>query len=228
MKALQSAAEEDFVRRLCAHLRENYSQAVVRLPEEELPVEELPEDDFRALVRRSIERARSYGMTFESSISAFTAIRFEVAPNFDRHSISKLCLKDEDIEPNERLNEILRLLSEDHWEKFRNEYDPQDWEEDDEEEEREETEKPVGGKAQDLAETMINPEAVKKPEAAQKPEATEQPDFSETVMNPENAGEQDFAQTVMNPDVAEKKGKSGDDDDFDQFETILNIDIDEE
>ncbi len=204
MEVFESAAEEDFVRRLTEHLLENYAESAVRLPDQESAVIELPKETLDLLVRRSIERARHYDLSFESSISAFSAIMFEVAPNFDDHSVSKLCLNDENIESNERLNELLKLLTDKQWEKIRADYDVNSW--------------------------TANEATIEESENIEVPEGTASPDFAETVMNVENAKktanpvakESDFAETVMNIETTERPKKAADDD-FDFLDTVINI-----
>lgn len=127
MEALEAAAEENFLRRVAAHLLEQYAKTVVHLPDEESVVEELPEEILHSLVRRSIERARSYGLSFESSIAAFSAVMFEVSPNFDKHQLSQLLLNDENTDPNVRLDELLEVLTEKNWEFIRRDYDAAAW-----------------------------------------------------------------------------------------------------
>jgi hypothetical protein len=87
----------------------------------------LPEETLHDLIRAGITRARSYGLTFESSISAFTAVMFEIAPNFDTHRLCQVLLNDEEIEPNNRLDELLDVLTEKNWESIRADYDPNAW-----------------------------------------------------------------------------------------------------
>jgi hypothetical protein len=214
MEVFETAAEDDFVQRLKTHLLENYAKSVVRLPDTEAAVDELPEETLDLLVRNSIERARKYDLSFESSISAFSAIRFDVAPNFDGHSMSKLCLTDETMEPNARLNELLKILTDEHWEKMRNDYDVNDWQE----------------KAEDSAETQDS-------ENIEKPENLKESDFAETVMNvgnpekpekPVEVKKSDFAETVMNIDTPKKPEKSASDVDFGFLDTVLNIDTTKE
>ncbi len=228
MEVFESAAQEDFVRRLATHLRENYADSLVRLPDQESVVKELSEETLDSLVKISIERARKYEITFESSISAFTAIMFDVAPNFDQHSMSKLCLKDESVEPNARLNELLKILTDEHWEKMRSDYDVNAWQPSSENVENvEEAESP---KQSDFAETVMN---VGNTEKANKPAETKQSDFAETVMNvgntekpnkPAEVKQPDFDQTVMNIETPKKPENSASDVDFNFLDTVLNID----
>jgi len=116
------------VRRIAAHLRADYSQATVTLPtDEEYTVGEMSDEKLYQLVRVGIERARGYGMTFESSLAAFTAVMFEIAPNFDEHRLSQVLLHDEQVAPDARLDELLEVLTEKNWEAIRADYDPQAW-----------------------------------------------------------------------------------------------------
>lgn len=252
MTAFEDSAEQNFVQRLAEHLRQNYADAVVRLPDQEdstLP--ELPDEKLHSLVEFSIEKARSYEMTFESSISAFSAVMFRAAPNFDKHSMSKLCLKDKNIEPNKRLDEVLEILTEEHWEKIREDYDPNAWEEEPESsEEEQETENP------DLAKTFVPTASPEKPQIPA--DAEGEPDPNSTIINiapsapakeptniddigfddtlvdmkpaegqpkePVNLDDISFEETMVDFGKVKKSKKLPDDEDFDLDETIMNID----
>lgn len=247
MEEFELAAEDGFVRRLGKHLLENYAKAIVRLPDEEKEVKNLPEDKLHLLVRKSIERARSYGLSFESAISAFSAIMFEVAPNFDRHSMSRLCLKDKNIDPNERLDELLKLLTEEHWEKIRNDYDVNAWEEQFETDEiSEEEENPVlaattidGGDSQDTEDTDFDATIANFENAEQprKPVDLDEINFAETMVDfkkpespdqPTNLDEINFDATEINIQAKRKPEQLKDEKDFDLLETVMNIENTEE
>ncbi len=146
MLVVETVAQENFVRRIAAHLLEEYPKSSVILPgDEKFTVDELPEETLHDLVRTGIARARSYRLTFESSISAFTAVMFEIAPNFDTHRLSQVLLNDEEVEPNNRLDELLNVLTEKNWESIREDYDPNAWKPEKETEDVVET--PVENKA---------------------------------------------------------------------------------
>lgn len=253
MTVFEESAEQDFVQRLAGHLRKNYADAIVRLAESESTLAELPEEKLHSLVEFSIEKARSYEMTFESSISAFSAIMFRVAPNFDKHSMSKLCLKDKNIEPNKRLDEVLEILTEEHWEKIREDYDPNAWTE--ELEETEESEKEQDTESPDMAKTFVPATSPEKPET---PTETSEPDLNATVINitpasppkeptkiddisfddtligmenvqqqkgePVNLDDISFDETMVDFKDVKKSKNLPDEDDFDLDETIINID----
>lgn len=127
MSVINSAAEEKFARRLETHLRSYYPKTVVKLPDQESAVKDLPEEKLNPLVKLCIERARSHGFSFESSISAFTALMFEVAPNFDAHELVQPFLTDENTEPNKRLDPLLKQLTEKDWEEIKKTYDSEAW-----------------------------------------------------------------------------------------------------
>ncbi len=125
---IEQVAEENFVGRVVAHLRREYPDATVALPEgERTTVAALDDDALDALVRAGIERARGHGLALESSISAFVATMFEAAPNFDDHRLCQVLLEDEEIEPDQRLGEMLDVLTDKNWEAVRAAYDPQAW-----------------------------------------------------------------------------------------------------
>lgn len=154
---IEAVAQENFVRRIAAHLLAEYPTAVVSLPnDEKFAVEELPEETLYDLVRVGIERARSHSLTLESVIAAFTAVMFEVSPNFDEHRLCQVLLNDEDVEPNERLDELLNVLTEKNWESIREDYDPNAWKPAEEGEETPETKK-IKPTNLDLQETVMNP-----------------------------------------------------------------------
>src|SRR4051794_22899256 len=98
LSVIQTSAEEKFVLRLGEHLRTHYSKAVVKTAEDQQStIGELSDENFYPLVRIGIERARSHNFSYESSISAFTALMFEVAPNFDLHELVQPFLTDEKV-----------------------------------------------------------------------------------------------------------------------------------
>ena len=127
MTTIQEAAEEKFVRRIAAHLLKQYSNSMVTLPDSKSTVAELPKETLNTLVRNSIEYARSYGLNQESSVAAFSALRFEVAPNFDKHNLSRVVLGDETFDPNARIDQLLEILTEKNWETIQKTYDPEAW-----------------------------------------------------------------------------------------------------
>lgn len=161
MSVIEAVAQEKFVHRIAVHLLEDYPKAVVTLPDnQKFPVDELSEETLYDLVRVGIARARSHGLTFESAIAAFTAVMFEVAPNFDMHRLCQVLLNDDEIEPNVRLDELMNVLNEKNWESIRADYDPSAWKPEEEtaaDESSEGEEIKAAPKDSDFKETMKNP-----------------------------------------------------------------------
>lgn len=190
MDVFEIAAEENFIRRLCEHLRDQYANAVVRLPDHETVVADLPSETLNLLVRNCVERARKHDLSYESSIAVFTALMFEVAPNFDTHQLCQVLLNDEEVEPNDRLDELINVLTEKNWESIRSNYDINAWQlnadnaENTEKEEKpvniKQPEKPENAKNIELAETIMNIENTEKKE---KTAEVEDLDFLNTVVN---------------------------------------------
>lgn len=137
MSVIQADVEEKFVRRLSSHIRQNYARAsVTPSPEEQkTTVGSLSDETLDSLVRAGIKSARSLDFTYESSISAFTALMFEVAPNFDSHELVQPFITNEEVKPNERLNPLLEQLTEKDWATIRKTYDASAWQPKEEEEE---------------------------------------------------------------------------------------------
>ncbi len=106
MEALRAKMERDFVLRLSQLLRETYPELTANLSQERLVKR----------VEFGISRARSYGITWESTLGAFVALMFQVAPCFDEHSDIKSILGFSIVPPNERIDLLLKVLAPRQWE----------------------------------------------------------------------------------------------------------------
>jgi hypothetical protein len=127
---MNAVAEVNFEQRLEGHLRQNYADSVVKLPDGgEFTVATLAPDILDTLVRSAIARARRHELTFESSIATFVALMFHVSPNFDEHRLCEVLLADEEKQPDERMEEIPKVLSENNWDAIRESYDSTAWNE---------------------------------------------------------------------------------------------------
>jgi hypothetical protein len=127
MQAFQREADVVFERRLAGEIRARQADTVVRLPGRTLTVRELPEATLQEMVRDGIERARGYGMTFESSLAAFVVLMFVVAPNFDEHPVVQRRLSDEKVQADARVQGLAKEVPEADWEAARDSYDPGAW-----------------------------------------------------------------------------------------------------
>lgn len=127
LKIFQSVAIENFTYRVAEHLRTNYAKSSIFLPSLASFVEELPLETLRALVHKSISCAKNKGFKSEASIAVFSAMMFDVSPNFDKHPLIKDILHDEDIEVDKRIYKLLDILTEDDWAVVKEGYDINAW-----------------------------------------------------------------------------------------------------
>ena len=128
MVVMDAVAEANFERDVARHIRSEYGDSIVRLPEgDEHAVKDLSEDALEGLVKVGIAKARCYELTRQSSIACFVAMMFSGAPNFDLNRLCEVLLADEEKTPDERTDEIPNVLSEKNWEAIRNDYDPSAW-----------------------------------------------------------------------------------------------------
>ncbi|HYL97685.1 MAG TPA: hypothetical protein VEZ90_01935 [Blastocatellia bacterium] len=127
LEAFQPLADAAFARRLVAHIRDRHSNAVVKLPSGQQKVGQLSDDLMNIMAQAGIIRARTYGMTWESSISSFVVLMFLSAPNFDRHPLIERVLKDGQTDPNSRIENLWHRVSRQNWQAVESYYDANAW-----------------------------------------------------------------------------------------------------
>jgi hypothetical protein len=127
LEVFNPTAERAFQRRVVEYLRENHAGVAVQFPDGVTTVVKIPEDKLSEIVRIGLERARNYGMTWESSLCAFVVLMFVAAPNFDEHPLIERVLKDESVEPDSRIDQLWERTSEQNWEAVKQKYDAKTW-----------------------------------------------------------------------------------------------------
>src|SRR5262249_24020635 len=127
MDVFRPVAEAAFVKRLADLLRARHGDAVVRRAEGTTPLKQLPDGVLRELVQRGIARAREYGLTWQSSLGGFVALRFVMAPNFDAHPLVRRVLRDGRIPADLRVDQLWRRTTRKTWEQVQERYDPRAW-----------------------------------------------------------------------------------------------------
>lgn len=113
----QQLAEKDLVRRTIEFLRIEYPEDIKRHPE----------GQWRNRVVNGISRARSYGITYESSIAAFVALMFQYAPNFDEYAPIHAILTDGEVPPDTRVKLLGECTIDEDWEIVEDRYDAAAW-----------------------------------------------------------------------------------------------------
>ena len=93
VEVFQPSAEDAFVRRVVAELRTGYFDLVSHLPPSTL----------ESRVRFGIEKGRSQGLTWESSLTGFVIIMFQFGPDFDELDPFRDALEAEISDENERI-----------------------------------------------------------------------------------------------------------------------------
>jgi hypothetical protein len=121
------AADAEFINRLAEYLLEEHAEEIVPLASGDLPLKELPDETLCELVRRGVARARGYGMTWESSLAAFVVQTFVMGPNFDDHPIVSRFLRDENIPPDSRLDELWKQTTDEQWDAAPHTYRVRPW-----------------------------------------------------------------------------------------------------
>ncbi|HST23420.1 MAG TPA: hypothetical protein VLR90_20070, partial [Blastocatellia bacterium] len=127
-------AEAAFVRRVAEHLRDNHSDAVVQFPNEVILVKQIADERLRRVAHDAVTRARTYGLSWESAVTAFVVLMFVTAPNFDEHPLIQRILKDERVPANSRIDQLWERTTDENWEAVRKNYDPTAWISDSQEE----------------------------------------------------------------------------------------------
>lgn len=127
LDAFTPIADAAFERRLMSYLRENHPDVVVQLPTGHVLLRQIPEETLSKLVHNGIARARGYGMSWESTLSAFVVLMFVAAPNFDEHLHVQRILRDESIVPNARIEQLWKRTSEEDWNTIAQRYNSATW-----------------------------------------------------------------------------------------------------
>jgi hypothetical protein len=115
--AFQPLTDKLLAERIVLHLHENHAEAIGRLPD----------DILREMAENGIIRARSHGLTWESSLTHFVALMFEIAPNFDEHPAVRRVLREPSVPADERMDLLTERVSEEEWEEAQQIYDRDAW-----------------------------------------------------------------------------------------------------
>lgn len=127
IEAFQPVAEATFLHSLIEYLREHHAQVAVQLPEHLIVINQIPLAQLKILVEAGIKRARTYGITSESSLAAFVVLMFTIAPNFDDHPLIQRLLQDEKVMPDNRIDTLWSHTTEQNWQIVKQNYNPQTW-----------------------------------------------------------------------------------------------------
>lgn len=127
LNAFQPVADAQFVARIVEHLRTNHPTTVVRLAHGPTLLSRMSEVELSELVKNGVGRARKYGLSWESSISAFVVLMFCAAPNFDQHKAITEILSNSQIPPDDRIKVVVDKIDSNAWTEIKDRYDPAAW-----------------------------------------------------------------------------------------------------
>ena len=96
---------QEYLLRVCAHLRSRNLPAV----------DELAEPELQRRAEIGIARARTHGLDAEWSIAAFVALMFAINPAFDRQPEIAAVLADKSMEPNSRVDALTNKVTRQGW-----------------------------------------------------------------------------------------------------------------
>jgi hypothetical protein len=117
MAVFAPEAESAFENKLVKHLREYHTGLT----------QDLPDGILLDLVRCGIAKARSYGITWESKLTAFVALMFTTAPNFDSHPRVRAILTSAGIDPERKVNVVVAQTPKHVWREIEQHYDAAAW-----------------------------------------------------------------------------------------------------
>jgi hypothetical protein len=117
LKLCAEAIDRDLVKVIYWHMRNHHSR----------PVQFLDRNGLEARVRVAITRARKYGLGTISDLAGYTALMFELAPNFDQHPSFKRVLEDQTITNETKMRRLSQVISDTEWNEAAASYDRHDW-----------------------------------------------------------------------------------------------------
>ncbi len=111
------AIDRDLVKVIYWHLRNHHAKSVQFL---ERPVLE-------ERIYFSIQKARRYALGTVSDLAGFTALMFELAPNFDDHPSFRVILEDAKIPPEAKMRRLSQVITDREWKEAALNYDRKFW-----------------------------------------------------------------------------------------------------
>jgi hypothetical protein len=127
LEAFQTVADAAFAARVAKHLRANHTDVTVRIPSGEVALGRISEATLNRMVQTGISRARGYGFAWESNLAGFIVAMFLSAPNFDAHPLIERVLRDQNVKPEDRIDNLWSRVSAQNWKAVESYYDETAW-----------------------------------------------------------------------------------------------------
>lgn len=101
-----AAIDRDLVKVIYWHLRNHHARVV----------QFISRDVLEDRIRYAIRRARQYSLGTISDLAGYTALMFELAPNFDQHPSFRRVLQDPSVPPEAKMRRLSQVISDREWE----------------------------------------------------------------------------------------------------------------
>jgi hypothetical protein len=117
LKACSDAIEQDLIKVIYWHLRNHHAKSV----------QYLEAADLQQRVRFAISKARRYSLSTIADLAGFSALMFELAPNFDEHPSFKGVLEDMELAPDLKMRRLAQVITDKEWSEAQRHYDRGFW-----------------------------------------------------------------------------------------------------
>jgi hypothetical protein len=117
LEECSEAIDRDLVKVIYWHLRNHHAKAVQHLDSTLL----------KSRVRFAILKARRYGLATISDLAGFSALMFELAPNFDDHPSFRSVLEDPGLPAEAKLRRLSQSITDREWDEALRLYDRSFW-----------------------------------------------------------------------------------------------------
>jgi hypothetical protein len=111
------AIDRDLVKVIYWHLRNHHAKSVQFIEKNVL----------EERIKYAVQKARSYSLGTVSDLAGFTALMFELAPNFDEHPSFRSVLHDPSIPPEGKLKKLSQVITDREWGEASRLYDRGFW-----------------------------------------------------------------------------------------------------
>jgi hypothetical protein len=117
LKECSDAIDRDLIKVIYWHLRNHHSKAV----------QFLDRIDLEARIQVALSHARAYGLSTVSDLAGFTALMFELSPNFDTHPSFRRVLEDPSVPPEGKMKRLSQTITDRDWQEAIGSYDRSFW-----------------------------------------------------------------------------------------------------
>ena len=117
LETCSQAIERDLIHVLHWHMRNHHAKVVQHIDREVL----------ERRIQVAIHKARRYGFQTVSDLAGFSALMFELAPNFDEHPTFLKVLADRELPSEMKLRRLSQSISESDWREALERYDRTFW-----------------------------------------------------------------------------------------------------